>query len=157
MSKTTFFSFAGTRRRMYAGPLGPYVDEFIAWLQQQQYTQHSIRCKIRVVADFSRWLSRRHLGADTLDAERVSLFLACRERLSSCTLGDFSALRQLADLLLRKQILKQWSVVLPPNERDQLEEAFCTHLLQDQGLRPTTPECYIRHIFLLHTSCDERC
>ena len=146
MSKTGFFAFVGTRRRMYAGPLGPHVDEFIVWLQQQHYTDHSIRCKIRVVADFSRWLSRRHLGADAADSERVRRFLEHRERTSGCTPGDFSALRQVADLLLRKQILEQWSVVSPSSERDQLEQAFCTHLLQDQGLRPTTPACYIRHI-----------
>ena len=146
MSKTAFFSFAGTRRRMYAGPLGRYVDEFIAWLQDQHYTQHSIRCKIRAVADFSRWLSRHYLGADAADADHVRHFLARRERTSSRTPGDFSALRQVADLLLRKQILKQWSSVLPPSERAQLEQAFCTHLLQDQGLRPTTLTCYSRHI-----------
>ena len=146
MTKTVFFAFSGTRRRMYAGPLGPHVDEFIVWLQQQHYTQHSIRCKIRVIADFSRWLNRRHLGADAADAERVRHFLEHRERTSGCTPGDFSALRQMADVLVRKQLLHQWSVAPALSELEQVAQAFRTHLLQDQGLRPSTPTCYIRHI-----------
>lgn len=32
------------------------------------------------------------------------------------------------------------------NERERVERAFCTHLLQDQGLSPSTPVCYIRHV-----------
>ena len=46
MSNTGFFAFAGTRRRMYAGPLGSHIDDFIELLQEQGYDRHSIRCKI---------------------------------------------------------------------------------------------------------------
>lgn len=144
MSTAVFFSFPGTRRRMYAGPLGPHVDEFIAWLQQQHYTQHSIRCKIRVVADFSRWLGRRRLGADSAVDEQVQQFLEHRERTSSSEMGDLSALRQMSDMLLRANITQRSPPVL--NERERAEQAFCTHLLHDQGVRPTTPTCYLRPV-----------
>ena len=93
MSTAVFFSFPGTRRRMYAGPLGPHVDEFVAWLQQQHYKQHSIRCKIRVVADFSRWLGRHSLGAASAVDEQVQRFLDHRVRTSRSEMGDLSALR----------------------------------------------------------------
>ena len=83
MSTALFFAFAGTRRRMYEGPLGPYVDELIAWLREQRYTRHSIYCKIRVIADFSRWLGRRHFGAAAADTEHVQRFLEHRKRTSS--------------------------------------------------------------------------
>jgi site-specific recombinase XerD len=144
MSTAVFFSFPGTRRRMYAGPLGPHVDEFIAWLQQQYYTQHSIRCKIRVIADFSRWLGRRRLGADAAVAERVQHFLEHRERTSCCMMGDSAALRQMTDMLLRKKITQRSAPVF--SERERAEQAFRIHLLQDQGLRPSTPVCYLRHV-----------
>ena len=106
--------------------------------------EHSIRCKIRVIADFSRWLGKRHLGADAADAERVQRFLEHRERTSRCTTGDLSALRQMADVLLRKQITQRSALSL--SERERVEQAFCTHLLQDQGLRPSTPACYVQHV-----------
>ena len=144
MSTAAFFTFAGTCRRMYAGPLGPHIDEFITWLQEQHYTRHSIRCKIRVIADFSRWLGKRHLGASAADAECVHRFLEHRERTNNSTTGDLSALRQMADMLLRKRITQPSTVSL--NERERVEQAFCNHLLLDQGLRPTTPACYVRHV-----------
>ncbi|MGA7540331.1 MAG: tyrosine-type recombinase/integrase [Steroidobacteraceae bacterium] len=144
MSTAVFFAFAGTRRRMYAGPLGPHIDDFITWLQEQHYTRHSIRCKIRVVADFSSWLTKRHLGASAADAERVQRFLKCRERTDSATTGDLSALRQIADILLRKQVTQPSAVSL--NERERVEQAFCTYLLQNRGLQASTPICYVRHV-----------
>jgi site-specific recombinase XerD len=144
MSTAVFFSFPGTRRRMYAGPLGPHVNEFIAWLQEQHYTQHSIRCKIRVVADFSRWLGRHRLGADSAIDEQVQQFLEHRERTSSGEMGDLSALRQMSDMLLRANITQRSPPVF--NERELAEQAFCTHLLRDQGVRPTTPTCYLRPV-----------
>lgn len=144
MNTAAFFTFAGTRRRMYAGPLGPHIDEFITWLQEQHYTRHSIRCKIRVIADFSRWLGKRHLGASAADAECIQRFLELRERSNSSTTADLSALRQMADMLLRRRITQPSTVSL--NERERVEQAFCNHLLLDQGLRPTTPACYVRHV-----------
>ena len=144
MSTAPFFVFASTRRRMHEGPLGPHVDELIAWLREQQYTKHSIHCKIQAIADFSRWLARRHYEAAAADGERVERFLEHRERTSSRTTGDLSALRQMTDLLLKKKIVNRSVPSL--NERERVEQAFCTHLLRDRGLRPTTPVCYIRHI-----------
>ena len=113
-------------------------------IRDRHYTQHSIRCKIRVIADFSRWLGKRHLGAGVADAERMQHFLEHRERTDSSTTGDLSALRQMADILLRKRITQRSAASL--NERERVEQAFCTHLLQNQGLRPSTPACYVRHV-----------
>lgn len=144
MSTAPFFALASTRRRMYEGPLGPYVDELIAWLREQQYTKHSIHCKIKAIADFSRWLARHHCEAAAADGERVERFLEHRERTSKRTTGELSALRQMTDLLLKKKIVNRSARSL--NERERVEQAFCTHLLQDRGLRPTTPVCYVRHI-----------
>jgi len=146
MSTTVFFAFASTRRRMYAGPLGPYVDELITQLQGQGYARHSIRCKIRVTADFSRWLDKRHLSADVVDADRVQRFLAHRKRTARCALGDTAALQQMADRLLLKQVTEPPARSSALNERELVEQDFCKHLVQDQGLTPSTLACYLRHV-----------
>jgi site-specific recombinase XerD len=144
MSTVPFFAFASTRRRMYEGPLGPYVDELITWLQGQQYTRHSIYCKIQVIADFSRWLSRHRYEVAAADDAHVEQFLKHRKRAAQDRLGDLSALRQMMEILLEKNVVSRSTQ--PLNERERVEQAFRMHLLQDQGMRPSTPVCYLRHI-----------
>ena len=133
-------------RGMYEGPLGPHIDEFIARLQGQDYARHSIRCKVRVIADFSRWLDKCHFGADAVDADRVQRFLAHRKRSARCTFGDTAALRQMADLPLLKHVTEPSTRSFALSERERVKEGFCKHLLQDRGLTPSTPACYLRHI-----------
>jgi len=134
MSRAIFFAFAGTRRRMYAGPLGPYIDQIIGQFQGQDYARHSIRCKIRVIADFSRWLDKRHLGAGSVDAEVVQRFVAHRKRTARSMLGDAAALRQMADLLRLEHVTETAARSSVLSERERVEEDFCRHLLQDLGL-----------------------
>jgi site-specific recombinase XerD len=131
---------------MYAGPLGPHIDELIAQLQQQNYARHSIRCKIRVVADFSRWLARRQIGANVVDAGHVQRFLAEGRRAACQTLGAAAALRQIVDLLRRKHITRPSARSSAFSERERVERDFTEHLLRDQGLTSSTPVCYLRHI-----------
>lgn len=144
MSTAVFFAFSGTRRRMYADPLGPHIDEFITWLQEQHYTQHSIRCKIRVISNFSGWLAKSHLGACAADAEHLRRFLEYRERTGNSANGDLSALRQMTDILLRRQVTQPSAVSL--NERERVERDFRSHLLRDRGFQPSTATCYVRHV-----------
>jgi hypothetical protein len=54
MSAAAFFKFSRTLRRMHEGPLGVYIDDFAALLQEEGYSRHSSCEMIRVVADFSR-------------------------------------------------------------------------------------------------------
>ena len=76
MSTTEFFAFPSTRRRVYAGPLGPYIDEFTDRLQQRGYSTNSIRTKIRVVSNLSRWLASHDFGPADVNADRLKRFLA---------------------------------------------------------------------------------
>ena len=39
MNTAAYFSAPKTLRRIHAGPLGPYVDEFASWLQEQHYSR----------------------------------------------------------------------------------------------------------------------
>ena len=64
MSAAEFFVFPRTICRMYAGPLGPFIDAFADQLQQRGYSRRSIRYKIQTAANFSHWLKRHSLNAD---------------------------------------------------------------------------------------------
>jgi hypothetical protein len=76
MSTAAFFVFPKTLRRMHHGPLGVYMDEFAALLQVQGYSRKPACEMIRVVADFSRWLYGRYLGAEDVVADCLKRFLA---------------------------------------------------------------------------------
>ena len=143
MTTAPFFAFASTRRRMYEGPLGSYVDEYIQELREQGYLQHSIRGKVRVIADFSRWLDGQKLGPDDVGRDRVKRFLVYRKRIKCWTFGDAAALREMADLLFRKRVTPMTDSSIVLNERELLEECFRNYLLQDRGLSPATLKCYL--------------
>src|SRR6266481_2569370 len=129
---------------MYVGPLGSHIDDFIELLQEQGYDRHSIRCKIRSVADFSRWLDRQDWALEDVDPDRVRRFLSYRKRSGRYDLGDNAAVRQMIDLLRRKQIVPAATSSSHCGEREEAEEDFRQHLLQWRGLSCVTLSCYQR-------------
>lgn len=153
MNNPGFFAFPGTRRRMYAGPMGPYIDDFIQSLQERGYDRHSIRCKVRSVADFSRWIDRRQHALTDLDSDLMSRFIAYRKRSGRYDLGDNSAVRQLIDQLRVRHIIPTAISLVPRSEREAAEEEFRQHLLQCRGLSPTTLRCYQRCVSRFLCAC----
>jgi integrase/recombinase XerD len=153
MSNPGFFAFPGTRRRMYAGPLGRYIDDFIESLQQRGYDRHSIRCKIRSVADFSRWIDRRQHALTDLDSDLVGRFIAYRKRTRRYDWGDNSAVRQMIDRLRARQIIPDVTLPARRSEREVAEDAFLQHLLQWRGLSSATLRCYQRCVSRFLRAC----
>ncbi len=77
------------RERCRSGPLGPHVDAFARQLQEFGYASSTRREKLRVVADFSRWLQRRELLAADVDEQTVVKYVGRRGRRSNpATLRD---------------------------------------------------------------------
>ena len=50
MSVTEFFRSPRVRRRMYAGPLSPYIDSFTEHLARLGYSKRSICTNVRLTA-----------------------------------------------------------------------------------------------------------
>lgn len=48
--------------------------------------------------------------------------------------------------MLWKQVTKPSAHSPALSERERVEQDFCEHLLQNQGLTPSTPACYLRHV-----------
>ena len=153
MRATEFFTCPCTRRRIYADPLGPYIDEFTDQLQQQGYSTGSIRTKIRVVAGLSRWLRNRDLSATDVDADRRKRFLAYRKRTGCYVANDAMALRDI-EVLLRSQGLI--NVSKPPraiSEREHAEEDFRAYLSQERGLSAATLRAYLPFVSRFLSEC----
>ncbi len=144
MSVAAYFTFPRTLRRMRTGPLGPYIDAFTERLRQRGYSKHSICIKIRVVANFSRWLAIHALGAHDVDAGRRKRFLAHRKRAGGWTSQDAAALQEIEALLCEQGITPVPDAFEDLSESDPVGQDFQTYLSQDRGLSAVTVRNYLR-------------
>jgi site-specific recombinase XerD len=153
MSATEFFTFPRTHRRLYAGPLGPHIDEFTDHLKERGYSISSIRTKLRAVASFSRWLKSHNLGPEDVDAEQVKRFLAHRKRVGRRIAEDAAALREIAALLREQGLTRvsNSSGVLSDHERAAHD--FKLYLLQKCGLSGATVRAYLPFVSRFLSEC----
>jgi site-specific recombinase XerD len=153
MSATEFFTFSRTHRRLYAGPLGPHIDEFTDHLQERGYSRSSIRTKLRVVASFSRWLKRHNLGPEDVDAERVKRFLTHRKRVGHRIAADAAALREIAALLHQQGLTRVTNSSEVLSERERTAKDFKLYLSQKRGLSAATVRAYLPFVSRFLSGC----
>jgi integrase/recombinase XerD len=118
---------AGERWR--AGALAPHVDAFAKRLLELGYASATRRAKLRLVADFSRWLGRRKLLASDVDGRIVGKYLErCSGRGDPRTLGDLL------------EVLRETAVVPRPRrdsdetQLQRFEREFGQYLAVERGL-----------------------
>lgn len=141
---SAIFQDRATIQRMKQGPLGPYIDLYAHQLHAQGYAQQSARRKLQIVADFSRWLHRKHVAASQLTPKHASNYLrACQPNGDHVRGGDQAALASLLQLLHdRKVIRKKVSQpTLCPSEK-WLKE-YDAYLEKEQSLSPATRINYV--------------
>jgi site-specific recombinase XerD len=144
MSVTEFFRFPRVCRRMYAGPLGQYVDAFSEQLVQLGYTKRTIRAKIRVVAQFSHWLGRQGFGAADVDLARRQGFLSHRKRAGGWTSDDAAALQGIQTLLCEQGVTPVPAATDTRSEYEAVAQDFHAYLLAKRGLAVATARNYHR-------------
>ena len=143
MKAATFFTFPRTRRRLYAGPLGSYIDPFANQLQAQGYPRRTIRFKLCTVAHFSYWLESRRLDAEAVDTDQIRRFLAYRQRMGRRVTDEAPALQALAALVHAQHSTGFSTTPEVLSERERAEQAFCQYLSQTRGLSPATQRNYL--------------
>jgi site-specific recombinase XerC len=136
------FTFSSTIERLRQGPLSAHLDAYAAAVADQGYTDHSIRQQIVVIADFSRWLKRKHIDVPALDSEFVDRFLRLRRRQQQVRRGDPKALERLLTMLRQTGLVKHQ----PPatdTAHSRIVGEFQRYLLQERGLSPLTLLNYV--------------
>jgi hypothetical protein len=92
--------------RVEQGPLGPYIRVYAAKLHSEGYARHSSCVKVRLVGDFSRWLSQKSVAADKVVAQHTVNYLRYRKRCGYRPgLGDSAALARLLQLLRDQSVI----------------------------------------------------
>ncbi len=146
-----FYVDPRTLARMGEGALGPFVCAFAEQLSEQGYTRGSARLSLRLVANFSRWIERRGVAAQTLTPEDIGRYLKYRRAHQLPRREDAGILRRFLTLLVDKGVVAK-KKASAPTPAHQFEEEFRQYLQQERGLAPTTIGNYLKMAsgFLAH-------
>jgi site-specific recombinase XerD len=140
-----------TGRRICGGPLGPYIDPFIALLEEQGYRRRSVNSAARIVADFSRWLYGHYLDAKDCDVDRVRRFLIFRKRAGAVHRGQRAALIMMMGLLHKMGVAHVADAVTVLSDSDRITKEFGDYMLNSRGLSPSTRGYYLPFVSLFLT------
>jgi integrase/recombinase XerD len=100
---TQYFTRAATLARRRSGMDGPYLEDFITWLESRGYHYSTIRRHIREAVNFTLWANTQHLTLGELDQTALTQFsehLARRKALRAPS-GNYTYLYQSARLFVR--------------------------------------------------------
>jgi len=125
------------------GPLAPYVNCFSELLQHQGYAPATSHLKVRLVADFSLWLSQMAIELHEVTAEHIQPYLLYRVCHQRPRQDDAFALKQLLSLLHQKGV-----ITVKPESGDitpagQLTDEYALYLHHDCGLATATITHYV--------------
>jgi len=134
------------------GPLGPYVDGFVAQLAAQGYTAATTKEKLRLIAHLSRWLERHDLSLATLDEERVKRFLA-ENGPTHVRRGDARTCTMLLNYLRELGRIPPPTKVINNTPLGRIESGFKHYLVAERGLSAAT---VINYSPTVHRFLEER-
>jgi site-specific recombinase XerD len=139
--------------RLYAGPLGSYLNSFTTLLSEKGYTNYSIKVKIRLVAKFSRWLNQQNLGVNDLKLELFGHFIKYQGSANPVRRGDLATLKLLLRHLMGEGSIQFFAVRIDENPFHQIEDGFAQYLSHERGLSPDTLTNYIPLVRCFLSDC----
>src|SRR6516162_8033171 len=138
MDTAAYFSAPKTLQRIHGGPLGPYVDEFASWLQEQHYSRFSGRRSVRAVANWRRWLQGRQVVARDIDTDLLDRCFSYGARAGTVGQDDRQALQKMLAWLQKTGVAPVTCPSSPVSQRETVREDFEQYMLQQRGLSPTS-------------------
>ena len=138
-----FYSRSDDFDRWRCGPLGAHVDGFARWLFIQGYGHRTGQLKIRLVADFSRWLAQRHLEVKALNEEQVARFIKVRMQQRRWRPRHRQSLIQLLGYLREADIIAGPAVAVSDHPREQILREYADYLNDQRGLKQLTIDKYL--------------
>jgi site-specific recombinase XerD len=151
---TQYFTRAATIEKRRRGMAGPYLDDFIQWLESRGYHRSTIRLHIREAVNFTLWAHTQSLTLRELDQIALTQFgeqLARRSALRAPS-GNFAYPSHSARLFVRFLVAigivtpraSQPSVSLPP-----FFQEFTEWMRTQRGAREVTLNRYRQPITAL--------
>jgi integrase/recombinase XerD len=139
-----------------SGPLEPYTSGFRRELAGQGYTLNAASNQLQLMADVSRWLASRELGAVGLTPARVEEFLAARRAEGYTLWLSTKAMAPVVAYLRGLGAIPMPDPVGPTTPVAGLLELYRAYLVQERGLAPGTVAGYLHvaRLFLFTRSPD---
>ena len=123
MKNSSGCSGSGQRNR---GPLVPHLPAFKCLLRTRGYAPTTTRHKVRLVRDFSAWLSRRGTNIEDITLEQAGDYLRYRARYRRPGSDDVASLMQLLELLHEEGIVAQRKVCKQSTPLDRLLDRYAS-------------------------------
>lgn len=145
----THFTSATAASELRCGALAKHMDALASSMWERGYARSTACFHLRVIADFSRWLAKKEIGARDVVESYAEQFLRHRHR-RRLHRGDWASLR----LLLRH--LRETGVVSARvavgDSCTELLSAFTMYLRRERGASTATEKNYGREVtvFLRH-------
>jgi site-specific recombinase XerD len=139
-----FFAVPAAAQRLRSCVLGSHLDRFSTGLADLGYQRRTIRHKLWVVSDLTRWITKKRLPVVDLDEQRVDEYLNARRRRGRTLRGFRSTL-----LRLLEQLRSVGVVPTPkPSRDDSLAAALLArceeYLRRERSLEESTIAGYLR-------------
>jgi len=133
-----FFSQPKVLKRLHLGPLGSHIDSFAQILVAQGYKTSTAKHKIRIAADFSRWLDQQGFNVTDLDEITLNEFLLFRGRRGSIFNIEPPTLQDLLKHLREAGVAPEAVKVDDSSKRRRIECGFAEYLAKERGLKQIT-------------------
>jgi site-specific recombinase XerD len=149
MNTVNYFATPKALRRIHFGSLGPYVDGFVGWLQEQHYSRTTVQSFVRAVADWSRWLQVRGIGPNDVDAKQLDGFVRYRAQHARSGAVDQDGRRGLQKMLVWLQktgVASRSNVPRSLGHREIIVHDFGQYMLRQRGLSSSTLRQYLPFI-----------
>lgn len=142
-------------RHVCRGPLCVYLDGFAKALSEQGYTRTTVRAKLILLYELSRWLERRSVAIQNLYELRIE-FLSHRKKKHRLGNADSATVRQFLGFLRNAGIVPVLVSKTEVSPIQRIETLFAQYLSQERGLSPVTVADYlwICHGFLAERFSD---
>lgn len=136
------------------GPLAPYVAAFSKWTDEQGYAPYSLHRRVRVAADFSRWLAQKAVRLRSVGSGHSAQYLRYRaRRLRNCE-GDAATLKQLLDFLRDRGAIRAEKRHRPRlSAVDRYATAFERYLCEERNLAKAT---IVNYVPFIHAFLNDR-
>ena len=135
------------------GPLVVWLEGFADAASRQGYARSSICRRIRLAADFSRWLKQEQMEPSRISSDHPTQYLRHRARRQRVHPGDTAALRHLIDYLRIEAVIPaERTPARRGTEAQRCVLAYEQYLREARGLAPATILNYVPFVraFLEH-------
>jgi len=142
-----------TLDRLRNGPLGPYLDSYLAALERAGYAQSTIRSQVGLLSHLNQWLAHKELSVCGLDERCVEALLDERRRQGRLHRNDPTTARHFLSYLRKESVVAPLESSCEQSPLDHLLSRFSQYLRLQRGLTKATVDNYYPFVSRFLVEC----